>query len=138
MNPAATGHGKSPKSTPVVSGGKLFTFGINGVLSCFDAKSGKLNWRKEFSTQYPNTSPIVANGLCIVHLGGHDKGALTAFDIEMGAVKWANAEDGPAYSSPVLTTLAGEPQLVTYTRQRCGHLRHDWQAAVENGQQSSV
>src|SRR5688572_21480141 len=40
MNPAATGHGKGPKSTPVVSAGKLFTFGINGVLSCFDARSG--------------------------------------------------------------------------------------------------
>ena len=124
MNPAATGHGKGPKSTPVVSGGKPFTFGINGVLSCFDAKSGKLNWRKEFSKQYLNTSPlygtamspILANGLCIVHVGGHDKGALTAFDIEMGAVKWANAEDGPAYSSSVLTTMAGEPQLVTYTQ----------------------
>ena len=124
MNPAATGHGKGPKSTPVVSGGKLFTFGINGVLSCFDAKSGKLHWRKEFSKQYPNTSPlygtamspIVANGLCIVHVGGHDKGALTAFEVETGAVKWANTEDGPAYSSPVLATLAGEPQLVTYTQ----------------------
>jgi outer membrane protein assembly factor BamB len=124
MNPAATGHGKGPKSTPVVSGGKLFTLGINGVLSCFDAKSGKLHWRREFSSQYPNTSPlygtamspIVANGLCIVHAGGHDKGALTAFDIETGAVKWANAEDGPAYSSPVRATLGGEPQLVTYTQ----------------------
>jgi outer membrane protein assembly factor BamB len=124
MNPAATSHGKGPKSTPIVSGGKLFTFGINGVLSCFDAKSGKLHWRKEFSKQYPNTSPlygtamspIVVNGLCIVHVGGHDKGALTAFDTETGAVKWTNAEDGPAYSSPVLATLAGESQLVTYTQ----------------------
>ena len=124
MNPAATGHGKGPKSTPVVSVGKLFTFGINGVLSCFDARSGKLLWRKEFSKQYPNTSPlygtamspIVANGLCIVHVGGHDKGALTAFEVETGAVKWANAEDGPAYSSPVLASLAGESQLVTYTQ----------------------
>ena len=124
MNPAATGHGKGPKSTPVVSGGKLFTFGINGVLSCFDARSGKLHWRKEFSRQYPSTSPlygtamspIVANGLCVVHVGGHDKGALTAFDVGTGAEKWANGEDGPAYSSPALTTLAGEQQLVTYTQ----------------------
>jgi len=124
MNPAATGHGKGPKSTPVVSDGRLFTFGINGVLSCFDARSGALKWRKEFSKLYPNTSPlygtamspIVANGLCIVHVGGHDKGALTAFEVETGAVKWANAEDGPAYSSPVLATLAGEQQLVTYTQ----------------------
>jgi outer membrane protein assembly factor BamB len=124
MNPAATGHGKGPKSTPVVGGGRLFTFGINGVLSCFDARNGKLLWRKEFSKQYPNTSPlygtamspIVANGQCIVHVGGHDKGALTAFEVETGAVKWANAEDGPAYSSPVLASLAGESQLVTYTQ----------------------
>jgi len=124
MNPAAVGHGKGPKSTPVVSGGKLFALGINGVLSCFDSKSGTLKWRKEFSKQYPNTSPlygtamspIVANRLCIVHVGGHDKGALTAFDVETGAEKWANTEDGPAYSSPVLATLAGESQLVTYTQ----------------------
>ena len=30
MNPAATGHGKGPKSTPVVADGRLFTLGING------------------------------------------------------------------------------------------------------------
>ena len=124
MNPAATGHGKGPKSTPVISGGRLLTFGINGVLSCFDARDGKLHWRKEFSKQYPSTSPlygtamspIVVNGLCVVHVGGHDKGALTAFDVETGTVKWANGDDGPAYSSPALTTLVGEQQLVTYTQ----------------------
>jgi len=124
MHPAATGHGKGPKSTPTVSGGRVFTFGINGVLSCFDADNGALHWRKEFPKRYPNTSPlygtamspIVANGLCVVHAGGHDKGALTAFDVVTGAEKWANAEDGPAYSSPVLANLAGELQLVTYTQ----------------------
>ncbi|MCI0417950.1 MAG: PQQ-like beta-propeller repeat protein [Acidobacteria bacterium] len=124
MNPAATGHGKGPKSTPVVSTGKLLTFGINGVLSCFDASSGMLKWRKEFSKQYPSTSPlygtamspIVVAGLCIAHVGGHDKGALTAFDVATGAVKWTYDGDGPAYSSPVLATLAGESQLITYTQ----------------------
>lgn len=124
MNPAATGHGKGPKSTPAFSGGKLFTLGINGVLSCFDARNGRLRWRKEFSKQYPNTSPlygtamspVVVNGLCIAHVGGHDRGALTAFEVETGAVKWSYDGDGPAYSSPVLASLAGVPQLVTYTQ----------------------
>jgi outer membrane protein assembly factor BamB len=124
MNPAATDHGKGPKSTPVLSGGKLFTFGINGLLSCFDAKTGKLKWRQEFSKQYPKTSPLygtamsplVVNDLCVAHVGGHDKGALTAFDVETGTVKWVYDGDGPAYSSPILVTLAGVPQLVTYTQ----------------------
>jgi outer membrane protein assembly factor BamB len=124
MNEAALGHGKGPKSTPVVSGGRLYTLGITGVLSCFDAKAGRLVWRKEFSKDYPATSPlygtamspIVLDGLLIAHVGGQDKGALTAFDAATGAVKWQWAGDGPAYSSPVVATLAGARQLITYTQ----------------------
>jgi outer membrane protein assembly factor BamB len=115
MNPAARGHGKGPKSTPVYSNGKIYTFGITGVLSCHDARTGKLRWRKEFSKQYPNTSPlygtamspVVEGGLLIAHVGGQDKGALTAFDAETGAVKWAYDMDGPAYASPIVVEQAG-------------------------------
>ena len=122
MNPAAVGHGKGPKSTPVVSNGIVCTLGISGVLSCHDAATGRVKWRREFSKQYPTTSPlygtamspVVDNGMLIAHVGGHDKGALTAFDLETGAVKWSNETDGPAYSSPIIVTLAGVRQLVTF------------------------
>jgi outer membrane protein assembly factor BamB len=122
MNPAAMGHGKGPKSTPLVSNGNVYTFGITGVLSCHDARTGKLKWRREFSKQYPNTSPlygtamspVVDNGVLIAQVGGHDKGALTAFDAETGAVKWSNDMDGPAYSSPIIVTRAGGRQVVTF------------------------
>src|SRR6185436_13788710 len=40
MNPAASGHGPGPKSTPVVAGGRVFTLGISGILSAFDAGTG--------------------------------------------------------------------------------------------------
>ena len=122
MHPAAMGHGKGPKSTPVVSKGAVYTFGISGVLSAHDARTGKLNWRREFSKDYPNTSPLfgtamsplVDSGLLIAHVGGPDKGALTAFDAESGAVKWSNNTDGPAYASPIIVTLAGVRQIVTF------------------------
>lgn len=124
MNPAARGHGKGPKSTPVLSGGKVFTLGITGVLSSHDARTGKLKWRREFSKQYPTTSPlygtamspVVEGELLIAHVGGHDKGALTAFDAETGATKWAYDADGPAYASPIVTTLGGARQVVTFTQ----------------------
>jgi outer membrane protein assembly factor BamB len=124
MNPAATGHGKGPKSTPVIVNNSVFTFGITGVLSCHDKATGRLKWRKEFSKQYPQTSPLygtamspIADGnLLITHVGGHDKGALTAFDMQTGTVKWANDFDGPAYSSPIIVTLAGVRQVVTFTQ----------------------
>lgn len=122
MHPAAMGHGKGPKSTPVVSHGVVYTFGISGVLSAHDAETGKLKWRHEFSKTYPRTSPlfgtamspIVEGGLLIAHVGGHDKGALTAFEADTGKVKWSNEADGPAYSTPIVATLAGVRQLVTF------------------------
>src|SRR5439155_25191591 len=40
MNPAARAHGKGPKSTPVYADGCLYTLGISGTLSCYDAKTG--------------------------------------------------------------------------------------------------
>ena len=122
MHEAATGHGKGPKSTPVVSRGTVYTLGISGVLSAHDAETGKLKWRHEFSKTYPKTSPlfgtamspIVEGSLLIAHVGGHDKGALTAFEAETGKIKWSNEADGPAYSSPIVVTLAGVRQLVTF------------------------
>jgi outer membrane protein assembly factor BamB len=122
MHPAALGHGKGPKSTPLVTNGAVYTFGITGVLSAHDARTGKVKWRQEFSRQYPNTSPlygtamspIVESGVLLTHVGGQDKGALIAFSAETGAVKWRNETDGPAYSSPIVVTLAGVRQLVTF------------------------
>lgn len=124
MHEAAKGHGKGPKSTPVVYKGNVYTFGISGVLSGHDARTGKLKWRLDFSKQYPKTSPLfgtamsplIDGGLLIAHVGGHDKGALTAFDPETGTIKWSNDVDGPAYSSPIVVTLAGARQVVTSTQ----------------------
>jgi len=124
MNPAARGHGKGPKSTPVVASGRVYTLGIAGALSAHDAQTGRLVWRKEFSKQFPATSPLygtamsplVEGGLLVAHVGGHDGGALTAFDAATGAVRWSYDADGPAYSSPVAATLGGERQIMTFTQ----------------------
>jgi outer membrane protein assembly factor BamB len=121
VNPAATKHRKGPKSTPVVTGGRVVTLGISGILSVHDAATGKVLWRKEFGKEFRETSPlygaamspIVVDGLVIAHVGGDGGGALTAFDLAAGAVRWRWAEDGPGYSSPVVVTVAGKRQVVT-------------------------
>lgn len=125
MNPAAAGHGEGPKSTPVYSHAKIYTLGISGILSCFDAETGKLRWRKEFTKQYKTTSPlfgaamspVIEGDLLIAHVGGHDQGALTAFQANTGGVKWSWNEDGPAYASPVVMEAGGVRQIVTQTQQ---------------------
>ena len=62
-------------------------------------------------------SPIVDRGLVIVHVGGHNDGALTAFDARTGDVKWAWTGDGPAYGSPIVAELGGTRQVITMTQE---------------------
>jgi outer membrane protein assembly factor BamB len=123
MNPAASAHGKGPKSTPVLHGGRLYTLGITGVLSAHDAASGRVLWRrsfeKELSPPVPDfgtaMSPIVEGDTLIAHVGGAGRGALRAFDLATGAVKWSWTLDGPGYASPVVLAAGGSRQLVTQT-----------------------
>jgi len=120
MNPAARAHGPGPKSTPAVARGRVFTFGIGGVLSALDLNTGKLLWRTpppavlpEFGTAM---SPLADGALVIAHMGGMNNGALTAFDAATGAVRWRWTGDGPAYASPVIATIGGVRHLITQTQ----------------------
>jgi outer membrane protein assembly factor BamB len=117
MNPAARGHGPGPKSTPVVADGRVFTFGISGILSAHDLSTGKLLWRTpappappEFGTAM---SPVVVGSNVIVHVGADDRGALTAFDVTSGKSRWQWTGDGPGYASPVVATFGGTRHLIT-------------------------
>ena len=62
-------------------------------------------------------SPVVDGNLVIVHVGGHDNGALTAFDAASGKVVWQWTGDGPAYGSPIVATIGGARQVITFTQQ---------------------
>ena len=126
MNPAASSHGKGPKSTPVHDRGRIFTFGIGGVLSGWQAQDGKWLWRRDFKKDFKSTvpdfgvamSPMVAGGLLILHAGGIDSGSVLALDPLTGVTKWAWKGDGPAYASPVVATVAGSRQIITLSQRR--------------------
>ena len=121
MNSAAAPHGPGPKSTPVFSGGRLFAIGMTGIVTAFDAVSGEQVWRKPGSSVVPvytthSFSPVVEGGAVIFHVGGHDQGALTAYDVGSGDVQWSWDGDGPGYGSPIVATFGGVRQLVTITK----------------------
>src|SRR5438093_6085507 len=121
MHSAAVRHGMGPKSTPVLSNGKVYAIGMTGVVTAFDAATGKQLWQKPGSTVVPmytshSFSPIVDRGVVIFHVGGHNQSALTAFDVNTGDVKWSWNGDGPGYGSPVVAELGGVRQLVTITQ----------------------
>ena len=120
MNPAARLHGPGPKSTPVIGSGRVFTLGISGILSAYDFASGKLLWRLDAPPVQPTygtgTSPVLDGNLLIAHVGGENKGALTAFDPATGAVRWRWAGDGPGYASPIVADIGGTKHVITQTQ----------------------
>jgi outer membrane protein assembly factor BamB len=109
-----------PRSSPAVADGKVVTLGVGGVMSCLDAGSGKLVWRKDpFPKVVPrfftSMSPIIVDGMAIEHFGGAGNGALIAFDLGSGEEKWRWGAEGPEYASPVVMKAAGTKQIVTLT-----------------------
>src|SRR5262249_23542428 len=120
VNPAAQAHGPGPKSTPVITGNRVVTLGISGILSAFDPQTGKLAWRVDAPGTPPiygtAMSPAIAGNTVIVHMGGESKGALTAFDAATGAVRWRWTGDGPGYASPIVADIGGTRQVITQTQ----------------------
>jgi outer membrane protein assembly factor BamB len=114
----AAAHGVGPKATPLFHNGRLYTLGITGIVSAFDASTGKLAWQTPAADEHPSygtaVSPVADSNLVIVHPGNH--GPLTAFDAATGAVKWSGNGRG-AYASPMIVELDGVRQVVTMTQE---------------------
>ncbi len=116
---APTRHGQGTRSSPAVAEGKVVTLGFAGILSCLDATSGKVAWRKEFKEfdkPYPRfyaaMSPIIVDGMCVAYVGSEAKGGLIAFDLKTGDKKWEWSNEGAGYASPSLTKMDGKTILV--------------------------
>lgn len=121
--PAVTGPASrhpGPRSSPAVAEGKIVTLGVTGVVSCYEAQTGRLLWRKDpfpgiTPRFYTSFSPLIVQGMAIVHVGGPGNGAMIAFDVNTGEEKWRWADEGPEYASCVLMECAGTQQIVSLT-----------------------
>ena len=111
--------GNGPYSTPLISGDRLFTTGVAGLLQCLEKKTGKLVWTQQLWSDHGGSrlmygyasSPIAFRDLVIVPVGGPGK-AVMAFRQADGKVAWSRLDLGNVYSSPVLIDVSGLEQLV--------------------------
>lgn len=49
--------GEGPRTTPTVTGGRVFTFGATGILNCLALDSGKLLWQRRMAEEAPGCLP---------------------------------------------------------------------------------
>ncbi len=112
----AIGH-PGPRSTPFIDKGKLYTLGTGGVVTCTDAKNGKVVWINDaYTSEVPQfftaCSPLVFDGKCVVQLGGKTKGVIAAFDAKSGKEIWKLEGQPTTYSSPALMTANKNMMMV--------------------------
>jgi outer membrane protein assembly factor BamB len=123
LSTAVTGPAGShpgPRSTPAISNGKIVTFGASAILTCLDASTGKVVWRRENPSNavpqfFTGMSPLIVDNLCYVHVGTKGNGEVIALDLNTGNEKWKWAGDGPAYASPSVMIVDGKKYLIVQT-----------------------
>ena len=125
--------GVGPRTTPTIVAELVFALGATGKLRCLELTSGKLLWQRDIladaKAQVPDWgvagSPLVANGLVIVHPGGSEH-SLRAYRAETGEPVWGGGDARAGYSSPQLVNLGGEPQFLIFNHEAvAGHAAGD-------------
>lgn len=122
--------GEGPRATPTIVSNRVFTCGATGRLNCLGLASGKVIWSRDIVAEAKGrvpgwgcaSSPLIVDGMVIVH-GGEDTGhALFAFQSEDGKPVWSAGSASPSYASPVLATLGGVRQVLAFNhRQTAGY-----------------
>jgi outer membrane protein assembly factor BamB len=118
--------GEGPRATPTWHGGVVYAQGAEGELRALDAGTGRLRWRTnvlddagaENLAWGVSASPLIVDDTVVVLPGGGGGRSLAAYHRESGKLRWSALDDGAAYSSPMLVTLAGVPQILVLTATR--------------------
>jgi outer membrane protein assembly factor BamB len=116
-------YASGPRTTPAVSGGKVYTLGAEGHLCCFDAETGKLLWSKQLKKEYKldeapfwgfTGHPLVDGNKLFCLVGGSGSVAV-AFDKDTGRELWRSlSAPDPGYCPPTMIAAGGTKQLLIW------------------------
>lgn len=111
-----------PRATPTVTGDLVVMLGAQGDLIALEAKTGKVQWQRNFVNDLGATVPVwgfaahplVYDGMVITMVGGTDQ-SVVAFDLATGQVKWkALSSDDAGYCPPSVITAGVTKQLIVW------------------------
>jgi len=115
-------YSEGPRAAPTVHAGKVYALGAMGLLECLNADDGKLIWKSDFQKDF--NAPIQAWGWAahpfidgdrVICLVGGKGAAVVAFNKDAGKELWRALDSGEVgYSTPMLATFGGKPQLIVY------------------------
>ena len=118
--------GDGPRATPTWHDGRLYVLGATGEFRALDAASGRTLWHTDILRDAGavniehglSNSPLVVDNIVVVQPGGDNGQSVVAYDRLSGKRVWSALDDRTSYASPMLVTVAGLRQILTFTETR--------------------
>lgn len=113
--------GDGPRSTPAISGNKVFVYDTHLELHCLSLENGKKIWSRNIEQQFAGkvikwgnaTSPLIFKNSVYISGGGQEASFL-AFDIALGKLKWKSGTETMTHASPATANINGKDQIVYF------------------------
>jgi len=117
------GYNNGPRSSATIEGGKVYTYGAEGVLTCVDFETGNLSWQRKVNEEYnvpqgffgAGTAPMIEENLILLNVGGGPGKGIVAFEKNTGETVWESSDDTASYSTPIVATVHGERLAIFHT-----------------------
>ena len=111
-----------PRTTPLVSDGRVYTLGAMGELLCLEASSGGVRWSKNLAKEYKAPIPVwgwsanmLLDGDLLYSLVGGEGSAIVAFHKDTGKEAWRALKTKEiCYSPPMIYEAGGRRQLIVW------------------------
>ena len=112
--------------TPASDGKHIFAFFSSNDLACLDL-DGNLIWYRGLAVDYPkagndvgmSASPAVKDGVVVVLVESQGASFAMGLDVRNGTTLWTNEREKiGSWTSPVITSNAGRPQVAIQSPQR--------------------
>ncbi|MDF1661991.1 MAG: PQQ-like beta-propeller repeat protein [Planctomycetota bacterium] len=116
------GYSNGPRTSPVIEGDRVFTFGAQGKLKALELRTGKVLWARDLHKEFKvktgffgvAATPLVTENGLIINLGA-PKANMVCLDKSNGKTKWSTGDKwGASYASPVPATLHGKKRLLIF------------------------
>ena len=128
--PYTVSYAAGPRTTPLISGGKVYALGAEGNLCCLDAATGEEIWARDFNKDFGIPTPMwgfaghpLLDGQKLICLVGGEGSVAVAFDKDTGKEIWrALSATEPGYAPPVIYEAGGKRQLIIWHPQALNSL----------------
>ena len=118
----ATQFGTGPRATPLISGERIYTIGVAGMMHSLKKEDGEVVWGHNLwgenfgGNKLPHgysSSPIEYQDTVIALVGGEGK-SIVAFNKADGSVAWQSMSYKNSYATPQILEVDGQEQLVAF------------------------